>query len=312
MTCYHPNRAYKLRKKNPKTGKNIIVFHPRLGIKEHLSLACGQCVGCRLERSRIWAIRCMHEAELHENNQYVTLTYNDKNLPENRSLHKPDLQKFFKRLRKRHGKLRYYACGEYGEKYKRPHYHAIIYGLELNDKIHSCTNNGFKLYTSASLEKTWGHGNVLVGDVSFESCAYVARYIMKKQLGKDAYLNYMDVDTETGLVTNERIPEFTTMSLRDGGIGLPWFKKHKKDLYQYGTDGVLIIRGGIHTSPPRYYEQKFMEESESNLETVNIIKERRKREAIKRWPDNTRQRLLAKERVATSKTSLLKRQLEQK
>ena len=149
---------------------------------------CGQCIGCRLERSRQWAIRCVHEASLHTDNCFITLTYSPDCLPSDGSLNHDDFQKFFKRLRKHIApkKIRYYMCGEYGEdlqqpsKLGRPHFHACLFGLDFDDKQLYIVRDDVKLYTSATLEKIWGKGFVTIGDVTFESAAYVARYIAKK------------------------------------------------------------------------------------------------------------------------------------
>jgi len=92
MACFHPLQAYQL-----DTGE--IQFHDS-GRGHPLELPCGQCIGCRLERSRQWAIRCVHEASMHENNCFITLTYAPEYLPPDGGLIKSDFQKFIKRLRK--------------------------------------------------------------------------------------------------------------------------------------------------------------------------------------------------------------------
>lgn len=289
--------------KNPRTGKYVVVFKPGKNIIRNIEVPCGQCAGCRLERSRVWAIRCMHENQLHQESHFLTLTYNDENLPDNNSLLPSDLQKFYKRLRKRGKKFRYYSCGEYGELNKRPHYHAILFGLELNDRNHFTNFNGQPLYTSEEISRVWNCGHVVIGNVSFESCAYVARYIMKKRLGPDAWKNYGDLNKETGEIENWRIPEFTTMS-RKPGIGKEWYDKYKNDVYQHGTDGKVIIRGGIPTIPPRFYEDKF------NLEqpiVLDKIKHERRKKADEKSEDNTWRRLEVKEKVFEAKIKSLKR-----
>lgn len=217
----------------------------------------------------------MQELQLHDSAAYVTLTYSDDNLPPDGSLLKSDLQKFFKRLRKHYGKVRHYSCGEYGERYGRPHYHSIIYGLRIPDKKYYKHHNGNPLYKSTWLEEIWQKGQVTIGAVSFESCAYVARYIMKKVNGKNQYFHYADVDKSTGEVLSERIPEFTTMS-RKPGIGADWYEKYQGDIYNSAHEGVCYVRGGIATKPARYYDEKqFLQ----NPDKMNRIKERRKEKA---------------------------------
>ena len=166
----------------------------------------------------------MHEASLHDDNSFITLTYSPENLPEDNSVHVEHLQKFFKRLRKLIAptKIRYFACGEYGENKNRPHYHAIIFGYSFPDKRLHTKQNGNLLYRSRLLEKAWPYGYSMIGNVSFESCAYVARYVMKKRKGKDDYVDkngktnasyYEICDPDTGAiyVLNR---EFCTMSRR--------------------------------------------------------------------------------------------------
>jgi len=191
MACYHPLTAYLSgHQTNNATGKSF----RRVSFKEtdehdrQISLPCGQCVGCRLERSRQWAMRCIHEAQLHQNNCFITLTYDDEHLPKDLSLDHREFQLFFKRLRKAnpHIKIRYYMAGEYGSTRGRPHFHACIFGYDFHDKkLFSRTSAGSLLYRSQELEKLWPYGYSTIGDVTFESAAYVARYIMQKQTGKD-------------------------------------------------------------------------------------------------------------------------------
>jgi len=182
-----------------------------------VELPCGKCIGCRLEYSRQWAMRCMHEAQTNECNSYVTLTYNDKNLTyghNQATLVPKDLQLFLKRLRKKTGKkISYYACGEYGDATKRPHYHLCIFGYDFPDKIHVETKRDFKLYESRLLSGLWKAGIHRIGEVTFESAAYVARYIMKKQKGATKKI-YSDLGIE---------PEFARMSLKPGiGASATW------------------------------------------------------------------------------------------
>ena len=213
MACYYPMKAYRSQTVNP-SGKRSIVFNKNQGFADmEVELPCGQCIGCRLERSRQWAIRMAHEAQLHEDNCFLTLTYNDENLPKHNSLKLKDFQKFMKRLRKAFGKkIRFFHCGEYGEKFQRPHYHAIIFGLDFKDKILFSEQNDQKLYISPTLNKIWGLGHATIGDVTFQSAAYVARYITKKITGDRAQDHYNEINYETGEILSERRPEYTTIS----------------------------------------------------------------------------------------------------
>nr|QJB19541.1 MAG: replication initiator protein [Microvirus sp.] len=248
MTCFHPLSAYR-------TAGGDIIFNGNkrgLNITEALQLPCGQCVGCRLERSRQWAMRCMHESQLHKENTFITLTYAPEHLPPGGTLVLKHFQKFMKRLRKKFGpNIRFYHCGEYGETTGRPHYHAILFGIDFSDKKHFTTRNGFPVYRSETLKVLWPYGNHEIGSVTFESAAYVARYIMKKINGKNADQHYQTIDPTTGEI-HQRKPEYTTMSRRPG-IASGWFERYTSDVYPHDR---VVIRGR-QMRPPKFYDNKF-------------------------------------------------------
>lgn len=267
MPCYHPLPGFRSQFVNP-SGKRSIVFNAAEGHTDRkVEVPCGQCIGCRLERSRRWAVRIMHEAQLHQDNTFITLTYNDEELNKNKNktLIKKDHQNFIKKLRSdyRNKKIRYFHCGEYGDKHKRPHYHSIIFGLEFEDKKLWKTVNGNKLYTSEKLEKLWGKGFTIIGAVTFESAAYVARYITKKVTGDLADEHYGFVDKTTGEVVQLREPEYVTMSRRPG-IGRDWYDKFKSDCY---PKDFITIRG-VKQSVPRYYDSILEKEDKKQLDKV--------------------------------------------
>lgn len=282
---------------------------------EELQIPCGQCYGCRLEKSRIWAIRCMHEARMHEDNWFLTLTYSQEELCKIRpynSLVKSHLQKFWKRLRKAGYKFRYFACGEYGDKSDRPHYHAIVFGLTIPDPKYHCLSNDNKLYTSETLTKIWNKGHVILGNVSFDSCAYVARYCIKKRIGKKHEIArfYERLDPETGELWQVE-PEFQTTSRgKPGGIGIEFYRKYKEDMFKAGVDGKIIIRGGKTSGTPVFYEHKFEEESEENFERLEFIKAERRKYFEEHADELTRHRLDMKEKIAKKRaTKMLPRKL---
>jgi len=298
MPCYHPMQGYRSRADN-----KTIVFNPRDGwIDRPITIPCGQCVGCRLERSRQWAVRCVHEASLHEDNCFITLTYNNESLPEDGSLNKKHFQDFMKRLRKKfkNKKIRYYHCGEYGDKNFRPHYHAIIFGLEFQDQKLFTVNNGEKLYTSETLEKIWPFGFSTIGNVTFESAAYVARYVMKKVNGKNAKNHYERIDSNTGEIYN-LIPEYNTMSRRPG-IAAGWFDKYKDDVYPSDT---IHLRDKTFR-PPKFYDKMYEHLMPLEMEK---IKKQRMTNMQKHETDNTSDRLEVKERVKHAQLNKLIRQL---
>ena len=262
-------------------------------------MACGQCLGCRLDKSRMWAMRCVHEASLHDENCFITLTYETE--PAGGSLVKEHFQKFMKRLRKKiwPKKVRYYQCGEYGDELGRPHYHAILFGLDFEDKELIGENDGQRLYTSEMLAKTWGHGFVTIGEVTFESCAYVARYVLKKVTGKNADDHYLRCD-EYG-VAYWLEPEYTTMS-RKPGIGKDWYEKYKDDVFP--SDEVPVPGSGVFKSVPRYYEEILKSEDVDSYEEIKRI---RKAFYFAHGDEYTPERLMDKYKVKKAQVGMLKR-----
>jgi hypothetical protein len=298
MACFHPLQAYQ-------TSDGSIIFSERKGdVVRSLSLPCGQCWGCRLERSRQWAVRCMHEASLHEQNCFITLTYDNDHCPSDRSLNYGDFQRFMKRFRKRFkgSTIRFYMAGEYGEKFERPHFHACIFGFNFPDlTLWKRTPSGALIYRSKSLEDLWSFGYSSVGDVTFESAAYVARYVMKKRTGKVAGDHYETTDMETGEI-KDRVPEFNRMSLKPG-IGADWFKRFHSDVYPHDR----VIVNGRETRPPKFYDKKFAEQFPEEFEQLQF---QRFVDAVDRFEDNTDERLAVKEQVTLARTRQLSRAIE--
>lgn len=321
MACYKPLKAflppYQI---NNVTGKPYrkVVFNETEGLKNGynpVELPCGQCVGCRLERSRQWAIRCMHEASLYKNNCFITLTYDDDHLPSDRSLHYEDFQLFMKRFRKRFKgmeqsrnadarekfPIRFYMAGEYGENFGRPHFHACIFNFDFEDKkVWQRTQSGSKIYRSAALEELWPFGYSSIGEVNFASAAYVARYIMKKITGDASDEHYEELNLETGEVTR-RTPEFNKMSLKPG-IGADWFDQFREDVYPHD----YVIVNGKKCKPPRFYDKKFAEEFPVEFD---MLQWEREKQAKLRVEDNSPERLAVKEAVTEAKLSRLVRKL---
>lgn len=291
------------------SGKRSIVFNRVQALDDNeVTLPCGRCIGCRLDYSRNWAVRCVHEAQMHLENSFITLTFNPEHLPEDRSVHKEHLQKFFKRLRKQiePKKIRYFACGEYGDENKRPHYHAIVFGHSFPDKLPWTKRDDTLLYRSASLEKAWSDSNgpigyCSVGDVTFQSAAYVARYAIKKMnLDKrdpDAYeRHYTHVDQETGEIFKVQ-PEFCVMSRRPG-IGKEWLEKFKSD-----TDKDFITIDGKTFSLPKYYDDLLQKMGED----IDLRKEERKSHV--NHDDQHYYRLISRQHVKEAQLSQLIRKI---
>lgn len=205
MPCFHPLRAHQ----DADGSVFFVERHGRDSVRQ-LELACGQCAGCRLERSRQWAVRCVHEASLYARNAFVTLTYAE----DPGTLCYRDFQLFMKRLRKTGRKARFFVCGEYGESFGRAHFHACLFNCSFEDQYYwRSSGAGFRLFRSAELERLWPHGHAEIGEVTFESAAYVARYVMKKVTGQLSDVHY-----------DGREPEFCHMSLKPG-IGGAWLDR---------------------------------------------------------------------------------------
>jgi len=248
---------------------------------------------------------------MHEHNSFITLTYDDAHIPLDKSVHKEELQKFFKRQRKLIGPFRYFACGEYGEKKNRPHYHAIIFGYDYPDKTLLSVKNGNALYTSPTLAKAWKKGFHTIGHVTFESAAYVARYVMKKHKhDKREPETAVDMhnaitDRETGEIY-EIEPEFCLMSRgskKSGtrGIGYTWLDKFTSD-----TDKDYITINGMVMSLPKYYDALLEEKNPEEML-------KRKQTRLKNFDheNSTYERLLVREKVKKAQTSVLSRNLEE-
>jgi hypothetical protein len=304
MPCYSPLQGYRSRSVSA-DGKRPIVFNRKQGYPDlPVTIPCGQCIGCRLERSRQWAIRCLHEASLYEENSFLTLTYNDDNLPIGNTLVPDHHQRFMKRLRKYFPqKLRFYHCGEYGDLNDRPHYHALIFNLSFPDLVHfKNTANGDKLYTSEILHSIWGKGHCLIGNVTFKSAAYTARYILKKITGNKAEDHYTWICPITGEI-HHRIPEYTTMSRRPG-IGSEWLKKFNTDVF---PDDFIVVNGKKMRTP-KYYDLQHEQNKPQEHKKITI---KRKQKAIKHACNNTPARLKVRETVQLARLKLLPRNLNQ-
>jgi len=320
MTCYHPLLAYKNK-------EGTIVFDKPFAFAEGFNLPCGQCIGCRLNYSRQWAIRCIHESQMHENNCFITLTFSPEALATRENPHSLDMrewQLFMKRVRKKYGNgIKFFHCGEYGEKNRRPHYHALLFGHDFTDKQLWTQRSGVKLYTSQVLTEfkypnkpyhpisnpivggLWPYGFSTIGDVTFESAAYCARYVLKKVNGDAAADHYTYTDPSSGEVINIK-PEYCTMSRgREPGtaLGGSWFKKYKNDVYPHDY---VVIRDKIKVKPPRYYDSLLSEEE------LKVIKEKRIKDSPKTIDnyDENMDRLWVQEECKTVQIEQLIRDLD--
>lgn len=296
MPCYRPLVA-DYSGVNTVSGKRKIVFRS----DGELLLPCGKCVGCLLERSRQWAVRCTHEAQFYKDyfkmeSSFVTLTYNNENV--GRSLDRRDCVRFMKYLRKEFSdrKIKFYMCGEYGSKNWRPHFHYCIFGVDFSEDryIWKSSSNGDIYYRSPTLERIWTKGFSVIGALNFQTVAYTARYILKK---------YRGTKRKSEQWYDGRVPEFTGMSLKSA-IGREYCEKFLYDIY--GEDKDHIIVNGNKCKPPRYYD-KLLERTDIDL--YNTIKERR----IAEWKAKDQElydRLLVRESVKLKTITQLERNLE--
>jgi hypothetical protein len=288
MACFKPLLAWQL-------DSGEVVFSERGSVRRSLVLPCGQCIGCRLERSRQWAVRCMHESQMHDFSSFVTLTYEGEDIAA--SLNYRDFQLFAKRLRRKMGPFRFYMCGEYGERFRRPHFHALLFGMFFDDRqFHSTVGSGFKIYRSGLLESLWPHGFSSIGDVTFESAAYVARYVCKKVTGPLADAHYLTNEGEC------LTPEFTRMSLKPG-IGATWLDKYCSDVFP--RDYVTVR--GVKSKPPRYYDTLYRLANPLSMEELDFARIER---ADRVLADCTPERLAVREAVAIARNAFKVRTLE--
>ncbi len=250
-----------------------------------MRVQCGQCLGCRIDRRKIWGARICHEASQYKTNSFLTLTYRDRSactknqlekglyIPESGTLVKSHHQKFMKRLRKHFQprRLRYYQAGEYGDDDNRPHYHSCLFNLAFDDEQFYCNNYGNPLFTSQTLEELWGYGFCTVGDVTYQSAQYVAGYVLKKITGKQAHDHYLRNDENGNPYWLE--PEYSTMSTgtkKGNGIGADWFKTYHTDVFP--SDNLPVPGVGVVRGVPRYYEEIYKDINPDSLEEVKKLR----------------------------------------
>ena len=241
---------------------------------------------------------------MHSQNCFLTLTYDDANLPTFGSLNVNDWQRFAKRWRFSisPSKFRFLQCGEYGEKTKRAHHHAAIFGQAfLHDRIQiEDTPKGFAQWESPSLTQLWGHGRATISALDYEAGAYIARYILKKVTGPPAEEHYSEINPLTGEIVQVK-PEFITMS-RHPGIGTSWIEKYLTDVY---PSDQVVIKGKI-CRPPKFYDVYYQKQQPRAFKQ---LLERRMVKAQQYDDDNTPDRREVKEIVKKAQIHSLTRPL---
>lgn len=252
----------KYKKEWEEQGIKTNYFHFFRNFIKRCEFNCGKCEECKKKYAQDWATRIYNEKKYWKKGYFITLSYNNENLPKNRSLNLEDLQKFIKRLRKniggyeyvkdKNGKktnpIRYFACGEYGPRTLRPHYHMCVFNLEINDLEEYKKNKlNQKLYTSKKIEKIWGKGFVIIGEIEYESAGYVAQYCTKK-IKKEFNAKH------------GRNQEFIVMS-RNGGLGLTEWIKNKEEIKKNKGFYCMTLKGVKLKPIPRFYKKKWEEEN---------------------------------------------------
>lgn len=311
MTCYYPMISTKLADGTVKIfckTENIGNCIQSWRGEDWFLLPCGKCVGCKLDFAREWACRCVHETQMHIDNCFLTLTYNDYYLPHiefngklRATLVKKHLVDFVKRLRRHIEplKIKFYACGEYGDPDKgdrkfNPHYHLCIFGYDPPDKKFFYRDKGNDIFLSKKIRNLWKKGNITVGEITLESAGYVARYCVKKITGEMAVSHYKG-----------RTPEFSLMSrgnkkVGKNGIGYQWFMKYKNDVYP--KDFFTI--DGVKHRPPRYYDNLLQEIDPELFEELKI---KRKEEMLKNKDSSAR--LIGKDKYKQLITKTLRKDM---
>lgn len=307
MQCFYPLAAWQTWEGDIHfyaKGTEGKVAKPR-DYRRELILPCGQCIGCLVNRQRDWSLRLMHEASQHEAKCFVTLTYEEDKLPVQGQLVVSHFQNFMKRLRLRFVQpLRYYMCGEYGENFDRPHFHAILFGCDFrDDRVLLKRSSQGSLYTSSLLDRVWSYGFTSIGDVSIDSAAYVAGYVLKKQKGKNAEAHYTRVCGVTGEIYQKE-PEFSTCS-RDPAIGVGWLDKYENDVINAGG---VIVPGGMNMGVPRAYTKVLEKRDGFQRDLLDITRLSRVRTIEPN--DNSYERMRVKEEVLKAKLKTKCRNLE--
>lgn len=278
MACYRPWNF-----KNP---------HGR-----YISLPCGRCIGCRQVRQRDWATRICHEAQMHKDKCFITLTYNNQHYTP--TLKHEHFQQFIRALRKKtKTKIRYFMSGEYGKNKERPHYHAILFGISFTD-LYRVSNNQL---ASKTLESLWTRGYNTVGDVNRQTAMYVAKYATKTITGPKADDYYKRLDTTTGEIIDVE-PEYARMSLKPG-IGATWHDKYWREVH-LARDGIQLPGGKLQPAP-RFYNERL-----KTRQPALALKRKNQRIARAHLfaKDSTPARLAVREQVAKARQRTKQRKL---
>lgn len=314
MACHFPINGWASAQRT-QSGKRAFTTHRASALVDQpMTIPCGQCIGCRVDKAQDWATRLEAERQFHFSSRFLTLTYSDDLLPEGCTLVPEDMRLFVKRLR--HwaksnldgSRIRFFGAGEYGDSpmvaiddfpLGRPHYHLIVYGLAFPDERQAEKSaSGETQYSSRILDELWGKGRTRIGMVTRDSCSYVAGYAVKKMTGDIAVSHYQQFDVRTGVVYPVE-PEFVRMSRRPG-IGRGFVEEFETDVYPADH----VVQGGKPRKVPRYFD-KVLEQSKP--EALKSVKRKRVARAMTRASDNTLERRETKAECAWHKSRRFKR-----
>lgn len=295
MPCYKPCDAW-----HSATGG--ITFRRSSSTGIPIQIPCGQCIGCRLDKQRDWAVRIDHEARQHPHSVFLTLTYTDENLPAHGSLSLSHCQLFLKRLRKHYAphRYRYILNGEYGPQTLRPHYHVILFNhFSADRKLWAPSDKqGYGAsYTAPTLEQIWGLGRVIEQDYCPGNGRYIASHCVKRLSAERAAPLLERVNPYTGEI-NSVLPEFWTMSRRPG-IGAGYFSRHGAALWTHDN----VIYDGRPVTVPKYYDRLRDHHDAKRMENVRYSRILKAREPQRR-ANNTPERLAVRETVTKARMGL--------
>lgn len=313
MACHFPIKGWLSRHKTESGKRPFTTDRAQALVDMPMEVPCGQCIGCRIGKAQDWATRLEAERLFHHASRFLTLTYDDANLPEGCTLVPHHVKRFIERLR--HWAdvhtghfLRFYCGAEYGDtpmvsvsgfNLGRPHYHIIVYGLAFPDeKSAEKSRTGEDQFSSETLDRLWGKGRCRIGLVTRESCGYVAGYAIKKMNGDRAEGHYRQLDMRTGVVYQVE-PEFVRCSNRPG-IGRGFVEKFETDVYPADH----VVQRGKPRKVPRYFDKVL---GTVKPELLEEIKERRRKVALSRADDNTPERREVKAEIAFRKSRMFKR-----
>lgn len=267
MSCTNPQSLFLVEGEDRKVRLHRHI--PAGRVAKPVTLPCGRCMHCRVAKVREWEVRCWAESRMHENSLFLTLTYNDDNLPSDWSVNRRHPQLFLKRLRKWLSKtdpemrIKFFLGAEYGDQLLRPHYHCILFGVGLDqfpDAEFYKMSGKERLYRSQKLNDLWSYGYANFGVARRGSMNYAAGYAVKKIEGKGNPDSYRRYRPDTGETWNVE-PEFGMMS---GGLGRSWVEKYRSDFSQ---DGSIVIDGKHFAVPP--YFRKLLKDCFQSPDALN-------------------------------------------